>query len=72
MKSLLGKIKEIKKFIKDMDDPEVMTYEKALYLLENDGQVDGDDEFMTAFWMAVEALREKSLERTHCGLEQRT
>lgn len=55
-----------------MDDPDKMTYEKAIYLLENDGEVDGDDEFMTAYWMAVEALREKSLERTHCGLEQRT
>ena len=60
LKSLLEKIKGIGRFIKDMNDPDKMTYEKAIYLLENDGEVDGDDEFMTAYWMAVDALREKA------------
>ena len=38
-----------------------ITVERALYLLGNEGTVDGSDEFMKAYWMAVDALKKSGV-----------
>ena len=41
-----------------------MTKEHALKLLKDEGEVNGSDEFMEAYWMAISALEQEPCEDT--------